>query len=77
MNWKAILFCTAAALLAISSLQAREKSDIVVMKNGDKITCEIKSLSSDTLYINVDYMLGTLFLSIGPRSLTSRANNCF
>jgi Protein of unknown function, DUF481 len=60
MNWKAMLFCTAAALLAISSLQAREKSDIVVMNNGDKITCEIKSLSSDTLYINVDYMLGTI-----------------
>jgi len=30
------------------------------MKNGDHITCEIKALRSDTLYISVPYILGTL-----------------
>ena len=49
-----------AALLAVSPLPAREKSDVIVMKNGDKITCEVKGLSSNTLYISVDYILDTL-----------------
>jgi hypothetical protein len=40
-------------------LHAREKSDVIVMKNGDKITCEVKGLASDTLYISVDYILNT------------------
>ena len=39
---------------------AREKSDVIIMKNGDRITCEIKSLASDTLYIKVNYILNTL-----------------
>ena len=49
-----------AALLAVSPLSAREKSDVIVMKNGDKITCEVKGLRSNTLYISVDYILNTL-----------------
>ena len=49
-----------AALLAVAPLPAREKSDVIVMKNGDKITCEVKGLSSNTLYISVDYILNTL-----------------
>jgi len=40
-------------------LLAREKNDVIIMKNGDRITCEIKGLASDTLYISVDYILGT------------------
>jgi len=40
-------------------LFAREKSDLIIMKNGDRITCEIKGLAADTLYISVDYILGT------------------
>jgi len=46
--------------LAVAQLQAREKSDVIVMKNGDRITCEVKQLSSNTLYISVDYILNTL-----------------
>lgn len=49
-----------AFFLAAFSLAAREKSDVLVMKNGDKITCEVKGLRSDTLYIKVDYMLNTV-----------------
>lgn len=39
---------------------AREKSDVLVMRNGDRLTCEIKGLSADTLYIKLDYALGTV-----------------
>lgn len=58
MNFKRIFFTT--AILAVWPLSAREKSDVIVMKNGDRITCEVKSLSSNTLYISVDYILNTL-----------------
>jgi Protein of unknown function, DUF481 len=44
-------------------LMAREKTDVLIMKNGDRITCEIKGLESDTLYISVDYILSTLSLN--------------
>jgi len=54
------LFFILITVLAISPLPAREKSDVIVMKNGDRITCEVKSLSSNTLYISVDYILNTL-----------------
>jgi hypothetical protein len=47
------------AIFAASPLSAREKTDVIFMKNGDKITCEIKSLRSSTLYISVDYILNT------------------
>ena len=49
-------------ILAVFPVSAREKSDVIVMKNGDRITCEVKSLSSNTLYISVDYILNTLSL---------------
>jgi putative salt-induced outer membrane protein YdiY len=47
------------AILMVSPLPAREKTDVIAMKNGDNITCEIKSLRSNTLYISVDYILNT------------------
>ena len=40
-------------------LLAREKTDIIVMNNGDRLTCEIKGLDSGTLSVNFDYILGT------------------
>jgi len=57
MNAGIVVLCL--ALLAPVPLLAREKNDVIVMKNGDRITCEIKGLASDTLYIKVDYILGT------------------
>ena len=58
MNLRIIFFLTIT--LAVAPLHAREKSDVIVMKNGDRITCEVKGLSSATLYISVDYILNTL-----------------
>ena len=58
MNFRVILFFT--ILLTVIPLHARPKTDVIVMKNGDKITCEVKGLSSNTLFISVDYILNTL-----------------
>jgi hypothetical protein len=58
MKVRLILFFT--ILLTVIPLHARPKTDIIVMKNGDKITCEVKGLSSNTLFISVDYILNTL-----------------
>ncbi len=51
-----VLWC---ALFLAAPLFARDKSDLIIMKNGDRITCEIKGLDADTLYISVDYILST------------------
>lgn len=44
---------------AAAPLFAREKTDVVVMKNGDHLTCEIKGLSEGVLYASFDYILST------------------
>lgn len=50
-----------SALLMLSSpLLAREKTDVLVMRNGDRLTCEIKRLDSDVLCVRLDYVLGTI-----------------
>jgi hypothetical protein len=43
-------------------LFAREKTDIIVMNNRDRLTGEIKGLDSGTLYVSFDYLLGTTAL---------------
>ena len=40
----------------------RKKTDVVYMLNGDKITCEIKSLSKGQLTINPDYTSGNVII---------------
>src|ERR1700746_3476164 len=49
-----------AVILVAWPATAREKTDVLVMRNGDRLTCEIKGLSADALYISLDYALGTL-----------------
>jgi hypothetical protein len=56
---KARTFVLWLALCIAKPLFARNKSDLIIMKNGDRITCEIKGLAADTLYISVDYILST------------------
>jgi hypothetical protein len=52
-------FLLPAFLLLAASLLARDKTDVVVMKNGDRMTCEIKGLDAGVLYVNFDYIDGT------------------
>jgi hypothetical protein len=49
----------ACALLATTPLFARDKSDVLVMNNGDHLTCEIKGLDASVLYVSFDYIKGT------------------
>src|SRR4051812_38134258 len=46
-------------LIFATPLLARDKSDVLVMKNGDRLTCEVKGLSSGVLYVSIDYVDGT------------------
>jgi hypothetical protein len=52
------LLCLSTAVHASSRL----KTDIVSMKNGDKITCEIRSLDQGQLTIKQDYANSTVVL---------------
>jgi hypothetical protein len=40
-------------------LFARDKTDVLVMKNGDHMTCEVKGLDTGVLYVSFDYIDGT------------------
>lgn len=53
--WRIIL---SLSLLAVPAL-AREKIDVLVMKNGDRMTCEVKGLNAGVLYVSFDYIDGT------------------
>src|SRR5579862_6502547 len=46
-------------LVSALPLFARSKTDVLVMKNGDHLTCEIKGLDGGVLYVSLDYILGT------------------
>jgi hypothetical protein len=47
-------------LLVPMPLLARESTDVIFMKNGDRITCEVKGLNGGVLYVNPSYILGTV-----------------
>jgi len=57
MNIRAMLL--SSMLLLTTSVFAREKSDVIVMKNGDRLTGEIKGLDSGVLQFSIDYIDGT------------------
>ena len=56
MNIRAVMMCL---LLWVAPLMARESTDVIVMKNGDHLTGEIKGLNQGVLYISMQYILGT------------------
>lgn len=47
------------ALFFSLPLLARNSTDIIVMKNGDRLTGEIKGLDAGVLYVSMSYILGT------------------
>jgi len=59
MNTRTVTLC---ALLLASAIpvSASSKTDVVVLKNGDHLTCEIKTLTSGILYVSLGYALGTI-----------------
>jgi hypothetical protein len=46
-------------LFLTTPLFARDKTDLLVMKNGDHMTCEVKGLDTGVLYVSFDYIDGT------------------
>ncbi len=52
----AIATIISIALAGSSGLQAKRKDDVIVLRNGDKITGEIKKLANGILYFKADYM---------------------
>src|SRR5215471_6621555 len=53
-----LLFSLAACFSHLAF--ARAAKDVLVMKNGDRISCEVKSLQNGVLKINLDYVDGTI-----------------
>ena len=51
-----ILSCV---LFISTPLFARNSTDVIVMKNGDHLTGEIKGLNAGVLYMSMEYILGT------------------
>ena len=51
-----ILSCV---LFLTTPVFARKSTDVIVMKNGDHLTGEIKGLNAGVLYMSMEYILGT------------------
>ena len=49
-------FILLAAIYGILPASGREKADIVILRNGDRITCEVKKLARGMLTVNTDSM---------------------
>lgn len=57
MNIRVVVLISALALA--SPLFARKNTDVLVMKNGDRMTCQVKGLDAGVLYVSFDYIDGT------------------
>jgi hypothetical protein len=57
MNLRTILL---GVILVAPTLYARDKTDALVMKNGDRITCAVNGLERGVLYVELDYVDGTV-----------------
>ncbi len=55
-----IAILSALVLVFATLAAAREKTDVLVMNNGDRMTCEIKGLDAGVLYVSFDYIDGTI-----------------
>ncbi len=49
-----------AAIASATPVSSGTKDDIIYMKNGDRLTCEIKGLTSGALQVSLDYVDGTI-----------------
>ena len=57
MNMQTIIL--SCVFLLATPVFARESTDVIVMKNGDHLTGEIKGLNAGVLYMSMQYILGT------------------
>jgi hypothetical protein len=47
-------------LLCTAPMSAQDNTDVIVMKNGDRFTCEITGLSGGVLSVKLNYVDGTI-----------------
>jgi Protein of unknown function, DUF481 len=47
-------------LVFTTPLFARKNTDVIVMKNGDHLTCQVKGLDEGVLYVGLDYVIQTI-----------------
>jgi hypothetical protein len=57
MNLRVVVL--GAILVFAAPLFAREKTDVIFMKNGDRMTCQVKGLDAGVLSVSFDYIDGT------------------
>lgn len=57
MNIRVVVLISALTLA--SPIFARTNTDVLVMKNGDRMTCRVKGLDAGVLYVSFDYIDGT------------------
>jgi len=60
LRYSCVFLLLGGSLFSSVALFGREKSDVVVMQNGDRFTCEIKGLDAGVLYVSIDYVDGTI-----------------
>ena len=73
IRWRPAVLLAAVVLIVglARPAHARPKTDVVVLKNGDRVTCEIKSLNRGKLQVKTDDM-GTIDIEWGKvESVTS------
>jgi len=58
MNILPVVLCF--SLLLAAPLVAQGSTDVIVMKNGDHITCEVKGLSGGVLSVSPPYVIQTI-----------------
>src|SRR5438270_4953993 len=49
-------------LVSAVRMEAKKRGDLVVMKNGDRLTGEVKKLENGILYVETDYFSGSIGL---------------
>lgn len=50
MRFRAII---PSVILLAAPLHARDKTDVMIMKNGDRMTCEVKGLERGAAYTRI------------------------
>src|SRR6516225_11412750 len=60
MRLGAVVNILSSALLLAAPVLGRESTDVIVMKNGDRITCEVKGLSGGVLSVSPPYVIQTI-----------------
>jgi hypothetical protein len=60
MTIRAIIFCSTLLFSVPLFAQNDKNTDVIVMKNGDRFTCEIKSLGGGVLSVKLSYVDGTV-----------------